>query len=460
MVQDYIKKKIRSGEWPVDSKLPSQRKLASTLGVNRSTIIGALDELKAQGLIEGKMGSSIKVVQNIWQALTTSTPHWNDYVQWSLHPSSNATVQKINQAETASTFLHLSKGEIGSELHPGKELSTAFKTVGGNISYFGYGDGKGNLSLRKALSNHLDSRGVSASPDSILVVSGSLQALQLISMGVLQPESTVFLEQPSYLYSLHVFRSAGMKLKGIPVDDKGLSTDYLREQPFSINKSIVYTNPTFHNPTGTVMPLERRKDLLNVCEAHQLPVIEDDIYQDLWFEKPPPTLKSLDTQGHVLYVGSFSKTIDPGLRIGWMVGPEDVVQRLADIRMQMDYGTSMVSQTVVEYMLSSGLYDSHMQRTREKLLKKRNYLLHLLHTHFKGEAHWDVPTGGFFIWVIFNQSVNTKYLFADAYKNNVLINPGSIYQDTSGRSVRLSFAYPTYEQMERGIKILKRIISQ
>jgi len=458
MVQDYIKKKIRDGEWPVGSKLPPQRELASTLGVNRSTIISALDELKAQGLIEGRMGSSIKVVQNIWQVLTTSTPHWNDYVQWSLHPSNDSTVKKINHAETDADFLHLSKGEIGSELHPAKELSNAFMTVGRNISYAGYGDGRGNLSLRKALSNHLGSRGVPASPDSILIVSGSLQALQLISLGVLQPESTVFLEQPSYIYSLHIFRSAGMKLKGIPVDDKGMNTDHLRQQTLSSSKSILYTNPTFHNPTGTVMSLERRKDILKVCEAYQLPVIEDDIYQDLWFEEPPPTLKSLDKQGHVLYVGSFSKTIDPGLRIGWMVGPEDVVQRLADIRMQMDYGTSMTSQTVAEHMLTSGLYDSHMHRTREKLLKKRNYLLQLLNTHFRNEAHWKVPKGGFFIWVNFHQPVNTKYLFAEAYKQNILINPGTIYKGTTGRCIRLSYAYPTYEQMEKGIEVLKKII--
>ncbi|UOR13911.1 aminotransferase-like domain-containing protein [Halobacillus amylolyticus] len=273
----------------------------------------------------------------------------------------------------------------------------------------------------------------------------------------LQPESTVFLDQPSYLYSLHVIRSAGMKLKGIPVDDKGMNIDDLRQQSLMTNKSILYTNATFHNPTGTVMPLERRKDLLNVCEVHQLPVIEDDIYQDLWFEEPPPTLKSLDKQGRALYVGSFSKTIDPGLRIGWMVGPEDVVQRLADIRMQMDYGTSMVSQAVAEQMLTSGLYDLHMHRTREKLLEKRDYLPQLLHTHFEGEAHWDVPKGGLFIWVNFHQPVNAKYLFAEAYKRNVLINPGTIYQDTDG-SVRLSYAYPTYEQMEKGILVLKKII--
>lgn len=459
MVRDYIKGKIRNGEWTAGSRLPAQRDLAATLGVNRSTVVAALDELKAQGLIEGKMGSATKVAQNIWQTLTSSTPHWNEFVEWSLHPPSDPIVKKINEAETNHHFLHLSKGEIGPELHPKKELSQAFKNAGEKISYYGYGDGRGSLSLRKALSKHLSARGVSASPESILIVSGSLQALQLISLGVLQSGSTVFLEKPSYLYSIHVFRSMGMKLKGIPVDDNGLSTDDLRNEPLQKSKSIIYTNPTFHNPTGTVMPLERRKELLRVCNEFHLPVIEDDIYRDLWFEKEaPPTIKSLDTQGHVLYMGSFSKTIDPGLRIGWLVGPEEVIGRLADIRMQMDYGTSRVSQEIAEHMLTSGLYDAHMDRTRKTLLEKRNYLLLLLNMHLKEKADWEVPEGGFFIWVHFKRPINIKHLFAEAYKKQVLINPISIYQDTTGESIRLSFAYPSYQQMDKGIEILKEII--
>jgi GntR family transcriptional regulator, regulator for abcA and norABC len=459
MVQDYIKTKIKNGEWTAGSKLPSQRDLAALFGVNRSTVVAALDDLKAQGLIEGKMGSATRVVQNAWQTITSSTPHWNEFVEWSLHPPSDPIVKKINEAETDHHFLHLSKGEIGPELHPKKELSQAFKNAGEKISYYGYGDGRGSLSLRKALSKHLSARGVSASPDSILIVSGSLQALQLISLGVLQSGSTVFLEKPSYLYSIHVFRSMGMKLKGIPVDDKGLNMEDLRNEPLHKKKSIVYTNPTFHNPTGIVMPLERRQELLRVCNEFHLPVIEDDIYHDLWFDnEPPPTIKSLDRQGHVLYMGSFSKTIDPGLRIGWLVGPEEVVRRLADIRMQMDYGTSRVSQEVAEHMLTSGLYDTHMVRTRKTLLEKRNYLLQLLTTHLKEKAYWEVPAGGFFIWVHFKQPINTKLLFAEAYKKKVLINPISIYQDISGESIRLSFAYPSYHQMDKGIEILRDII--
>ncbi|SDI98256.1 PLP-dependent aminotransferase family protein [Alteribacillus bidgolensis] len=459
IIQESIKEKIQNGEWPPGSRLPSQRALAAAFKVNRSTIIAALDELKAQGVVEGKVGSSTKVVLNAWQSMAASTPAWNEQVRWSIHPSNDLLVQKINQAETEHSFLPLSKGEMGSEFHPANALGEVFKKAGNQIGYFGYGDGRGNYSLRKAVSDYLASRGITAGPDSILIVSGSLQALQLISLGVLQPDSTVFLEQPSYLYSLPVFRSAGMHLQGIEMDESGLQTKLLEEQPWRKNKSILYTNPTFHNPTGTTMTLGRRKALLCTCNEFHLPVIEDDIYHDLWLETPPPpALKALDTQGHVLHIGSFSKTVDPGLRIGWMTGPEDVVKRLADIRMQMDYGTSAVSQVIAEHLLTSGLYEEHMHQIRHKLLQKRNYLLDLLHQNFKEEAYWEIPEGGFFIYVHF-YSIESKKLFAAAFKQGVLINPGSIYHDEKSTSVRFSFAYPSCAQMENGIKIIKDIIN-
>ena len=461
MIQEYIKNKIKNGEWPAGSKLPTQRELASNFGVNRSTIIAALDELKAQGLIQGKMGSSVKVVQNIWNDLSVTTPNWNEFVKWSVYPENDPIVQKINIAETDPSFLHLSKGEIGIELHPKKELSKAFSKAGNNVQYYGYGDGQGSLSLRKALSNYLAARGVLVSPDSILIVSGSLQALQLISLGLLQPGSTVYLEEPSYLYTTNVFRSVGMKLKGIPIDKNGYDINRLHKEFFQSSKSVIYTNPTFHNPTGTVMTLDQRKEVLHICQENNLPLIEDDIYYDLWFEEAPPSpIKKLDKQGHVLYIGSFSKTIDPGLRIGWLVGPQEVVQRLADIRLQFDYGTSLVSQTIVENLLTSGLYDNHLKRIRIELKNKRDFLIDLLTEYLNDEVYWDVPKGGFFIWIHFKKPINSKELFMEAFKRKVLINPISIYQGGfSGDTIRLSFSYPTYKQMKQGIKILKDIIN-
>jgi GntR family transcriptional regulator of abcA and norABC len=167
----------------------------------------------------------------------------------------------------------------------------------------------------------------------------------------------------------------------------------------------------------------------------------------------------LDKQGQVLYVGSFSKTIAAGLRIGWLVGPENVIKRLSDLRMQIDYGSSYLSQVLVKELLSSGLYENHLNKIRPDLKKKRDFLLHLLDLHLRDYATWPKPTGGFFIWVTFNKNINMRKIFKQSLINGLLINPGFIYNDNKP-TMRLSFAFPTYDEMEKGILILKDIIKK
>ncbi|KYC59563.1 hypothetical protein B4100_1910 [Heyndrickxia coagulans] len=209
----------------------------------------------------------------------------------------------------------------------------------------------------------------------------------------------------------------------------------------------------------TVMSMQKRQLLMKKSQYFQLPVIEDDIYRDLWIDEPaPPPLKTFDPQGQVLYIGSFSKTIAAGLRIGWLAGPESVIKRLSDLRMQLDYGSSYVSQMLVLEMLSSGLYDKHMERTRTRLKQKRDFLLQLLNRHLADYATWSKPSGGFFIWVAFKGNIDTRKLFKECLNSGVLINPGFIYDDHH-HTVRLSFAYPSFEEMEEGILTMKALLA-
>src|SRR5690625_4039980 len=162
----------------------------------------------------------------------------------------------------------------------------------------------------------------------------------------------------------------------------------------------------------------------------QLPIMEDDIYRDLWIDESAPVpIKTLDKHGQVLYIGSFSKTIAAGLRVGWLVGPEDVVKRLSDLRMQIDYGSSYVSQVLAKDLLSSGLYESHVKKVRSGLKEKRDFWLQLLEQHLGNDATWSKPVGGFFIWVTFNQDIDMRKLFKQSLDNSLLINPGFIYND-------------------------------
>ncbi len=155
------------------------------------------------------------------------------------------------------------------------------------------------------------------------------------------------------------------------------------------------------------MSLNRRKELINICNNEKLPIIEDDVYGELWIDEPPPeTLKSIDTNGNVLYVGSVSKTLSPGLRIGWVVGPETVISRLADIKMQMDYGSSSLSQLTVSKWIETGLYQDHLKDMRIALKKRRDFTIQLLNTYFADIASWKEPKGGYYVWIDLKNNVS------------------------------------------------------
>ena len=251
----------------------------------------------------------------------------------------------------------------------------------------------------------------------------------------------------------------GAALEGVPMDQDGACPWLIRSHQNAPCHSLLYTIPTFQNPTGLVMPESRRREVLRFCAQNHMPVIEDDVFCDLWLdEPPPPPIKSLDQNGVVLYVGSLSKCFSPGLRVGWLVGPEPVVERLADIKMQVDYGVSALSQQAAAELMSSGLYDQGMQEVRAQLRRRRTLMLELLERHFSGLASWSVPAGGFFIWIQLKNRISAERVFQLALKQKLLVPPGSIYGPSYSSCMRLTFGYLSEEEMARSMGRLAEIV--
>ncbi|MDM5336333.1 PLP-dependent aminotransferase family protein [Fictibacillus enclensis] len=461
-IYDHIKLKIENGEWTVGTRIPTQRELASQFKVNRSTIVYALDELTADGLIESKVGKGTFVINNTWSLLASAPPpDWNSYVKSGVYQPNIQTIQDINQAEANPHMIRLGTGELSPDLLPHTQTKALFQQESTSPFSMGYPEPKGDPHLRELVSMYLKKKGIEASPSSILIVSGGLQGLQLISLGLLHRGSTIFHENPSYLNSVHVFQSAGMNLHGIPVDHQGMVSSSISRLKKMYNGALLYTTPSFHNPTGVLMSETRRNEVLNICTSEKLPIIEDDVYGDLYFEEPPPPpLKSKDSQGLVLYMGSMSKTLGPGLRIGWVVGPEPVINRLADIKMQTDYGSSSLSQYAVSQWLASGQYENYIKDIRQNLKNRRNFTLEILNAHFKDIATWTVPTGGFFIWLKLTASPSTEKLFKKSLQEGILLNPGTVYDRSDQQHLRLSYAYASLPQLEKGLVRVAEMIKE
>ncbi|RUL54042.1 PLP-dependent aminotransferase family protein [Lysinibacillus antri] len=456
-IVDWIKSRIERGDWTVGTKIPTQRQLAMDFNVNRSTVQLALDELRADGLLESKMGSGVYVANNSWNVLLDKAqPNWQQHIESSIHLPNYHTIQLINEYEQMDHIIRLGTGELSPDLLPTKQLEASLKAISLDSKAIGYSSPKGSEKLRGILCSYLKKRGIQTVPENILIVSGALQALQLIAIGLLEEESIVFQEQPSYLNSIHPFQSAGMRL--ISLSREGHLTDNLRK--FKRKKqSIFYCVPTLHNPTGYNWSKEEKQRLYDACKELQIPIVEDDVYHELLFDSSSPAIKSFDTSGQVLYIGSVSKTLSPGLRIGWVVAPSPVIQRLADIKMQTDYGSSAFSQEIVSYWISSGLYEKHLVKLREQLKRRATFVEEILERQFQQLASWKRSEGGFYIWLRFHEPIVNKNLFLNLLKQNVLINPGYIYESNDLHHIRLSYAYASLGELKEGLNTLLELIS-
>lgn len=209
------------------------------------------------------------------------------------------------------------------------------------------------------------------------------------------------------------------------------------------------------------MSAARRSQLMNIVQNTGLPILEDSAYSELWFDTAPPhSLKALDPGGYVLHMGTLSKTVSPGLRIGWVTGPLPVIKRLADLKMQTDYGASSLAQDAAELWLREGYHDVHLHRIRMGLRHRRDYVLELLQLHFAGLAEWNVPQGGFYMWIRLSSGIRSDKLFRRALAERILINPGNIYDRMEQDYIRLSYAFASLSEIQTGIVTLARIMRE
>jgi len=448
----WITEHIERGDWVAGTKLPTQRQLALQFGVNRSTVQQALEELKAAGILESKVGSGIFVAQNSWHSLITqSQPNWQSFIDTSLHKPNYHTIQLINEYEQRDDIIRLGTGELAPTLLPTAEIEASLKELSLQPKALGYSSPQGSDKLREAICEYVKKRGIYAKPKNVCIVSGALQALQLVAVGLLEQGSIVFQEQTSYLNSVHPFQSVGMQMLSIERDEQLAQTLAQKKRK---RQAVFYAVPTLNNPTGGVWTSFEKRQLYQACKASRIPIIEDDVYHELLFEAATPPIKSMDDSGQVLYIGSVSKTLSPGLRIGWLIGPTTVIERLADIKMQTDYGSSAISQEIVLHWLQSGKYEKHIQSLRKELLRRANFVEGILQKSFTEIASWDKPKGGFYIWLRFHEPIVDKELFTKLLHRQVLINPGYIYDSQDTQHIRLSYAYATEEELEIGLKIL------
>ena len=325
---------------------------------------------------------------------------------------------------------------------------------------------QGYIKLREFLVRKLHRYGgMECSVDDILLTSGSLQAIDLINEALIGKGSTVIVEESNYGGVLSRLNRLDCKMIAIPVDDQGMQTDKLRDELQSLaNRNIkpeyIYTIPTVHNPTGTIMSEQRRAHLLELAIEYDLPIFEDECYADLvWAGERPEALYAMDSTARVVHVGSFSKTIAPALRVGYVVANWSLMGHLLSLK--TDAGSGALEQMLLaEYCTDH--FDDHVKNLNTNLQKKLHALTSALDREFGTSAQYSSPPGGIFLWVKLPANVDTAKLAQVAGSQGVALNPGAEWslQSDSGQYLRLCFANPSIETIDAGISKLAEICFQ
>jgi 2-aminoadipate transaminase len=341
-------------------------------------------------------------------------------------------------------------------------VNAVLKREGKTLATYGLAHGpQGYKPLREFLSAKLKrDAAIACGADDIMIVSGSLQALDLVNQTLLARGDTVIVEQETYQGALNRLTRLGVNAIGIPLDDGGMRMDVLASKlaelkAKGVRPKYIYTIPTVQNPTGTIMPESRRAELLKLSQEYGVPVFEDDCYADLiWDGKRPPAIYAMADNGGVIHIGSFSKSIAPALRVGFIVAPWEMMSRM--LALKTDAGSGALEQMVLsEYCAPH--FATHVPKLTRGLRKKLDTLMEALNEQFGTAAEFEDPKGGIFLWVKLPDNVDTLKLYQAALAAGVAINPGpewSTHKAYSGSRLRLCFASPSEQQIREGVAVL------
>ena len=384
-------------------------------------------------------------------------------VQFSKRVPADGTdaVGAILKAAADPKIISFAGGLPAPELFPVKEMKKAVDTVFDNEGQeaMQYGAAKGVTALRElALKHSHEKEGVDGKLENVMVTTGSEQVIDLVGKAFVDPGDVVLVEQPTYLCAIDVFRSYGAKFVGVPMDDQGMEMDAL-EEALKANPTakLVYTVPNFQNPTGVSMALDRRKKLAELAAKYDVYVLEDNPYGEIRFAgKHLPAVKSFDQNDHVFYMSTFSKTLAPGFRLGWLVAPKKVIDKLTVLKQSADLHTdNLVQYAVVEFFKQNDV-DAHVKEISALYGKRKHLMMEGMKEYFPAGVKFTNPEGGMFLWVTVPGVDDTVEVFNECLKHDVAFVPGDPFYAGKPEpgTFRLNYSNMKEDKIKVGLKRL------
>ena len=448
---------LARGELPSGTRVPPERTLAQQLRISRTTVVSAYRELESRGLLRGYVGRGTFVCA---APEPEGTPFaWRGKIAAAALRTSDATLRDVVRNSADARLLSLAAGGPALDRFPNDAFLEAVSHALGTDSaaVWGHGPTEGQLALRTAIAERYD-----VPRESVLILSGAQQGLDLLARCLIDPGDAVIMDRPGYLGAIQSFRAAGAKLIGWDIvrgDSDELEDLLVRYRP-----KLIYTNPTFHNPTGVTMPIRMRRELLSLAQRYRVPIVEDATYRDLYFsDAPPPSLRDLDDHNLVIYLNSFSKVMAPGLRLGWIAAAPSIIEQIAIIKQRLDPHTPNLVQMAVARMMRRGAFDAHLRGLRTEHAKRSTQMIAAIQRHMpSGSIRFARPTGGLYLWCRLGPGLSATALHDRALAAGVTFVPGpAFYPDPAGDSeLRLCFTSVLPATAEEGIRRLARCVGE
>ncbi|MCD0488831.1 PLP-dependent aminotransferase family protein [Pedobacter sp. MC2016-14] len=451
------------------TQLPGSRYLAQLLSVHRKTVIRAYDDLLAQGWLESKTGSGTfvaghlpvikpeklgKKIQNTGDPLLIAGFHFEQ---------ADHLARKFIKEQTS---YHLDDGFPDARLAPLHDLSRAYRTqliMGNTYHRLGYDDPQGSAWLREQLAAHFsETRGMKVTEDNILITRGTVMGLYLASTALIRPGDNVVAAAPGWTSANNNFLQAGANLLQIAVDEYGINTDELEKICKKKNVRMVYVTSHHHYPSSVSLRVERRIQLLQLSSKYGFIIFEDDYDYDFhYLNKPLSPLASADEAGTVLYCGSFTKTISPAFRVGYLVGSANVIAQLARLRRIVDrQGDTMLDNAMAE-LLQNGIIQRHLRKSLRVYRQRRDTFCNLLKSELNSYLNFVLPEGGLAVWTTFEPAIDLVKLAKEARKKDLSFSDGKIHRSPFYQlnSTRLGFASSNLDELAQSVDILKRLLT-
>lgn len=457
-----LRLKVEDGALPIGSRLPSERTLAKMLGISRTTVQSAYRELESLGYLQPRRGSGTFV---------RGRPEWpspvaagrSGWPRWRRQsPGDNSFLLDLMQAASERHRYGFETGVPDPKLMPVRAFKTIIEDLFSQQSpeWVSYSPTPGIPQLRHALTQTLlPLRGLNGvRPEEVLVLTGSMQGLDLIGKAWLGPGDTVLVENPTFPGAIQIFRSFGARLVGVPMDRHGVVVEALVELLEHARPKLLYVQPTLQNPTGAILAARRRAALLEAATRADVLVVEDDAYGLLVHKDAPPPLKALDEQGRVLYLSTVSKIVSPGLRLGYLVAEERLVRELAYVKQLTDLHTSTVSQFLVEGWLSTGDVHGHIKTCRDVYRQRLAQALTVLSAR-PTLRPWLEPEDGFYIFCRLPAGLTAARLRAESVHRGVIYASGDAFSVDGGLADHLRLCVSSCDgpTIQAGLERLQRL---